>query len=52
MVTLYYLGGRNISEIAQILDLKKSAIKMRLLRGKKIENSLKLFLDTELKDLL
>ena len=53
VVTLYYLGERSISEIAQILDLKKSAIKMRLLRGrKKLENSLKLLLDTELKDLL
>lgn len=53
VVTLHYLGEKSTSEIAEILDLGKSAIKMRLMRGrKKLEESLKGLLQEELKDLL
>ncbi|MCX2452044.1 RNA polymerase sigma factor [Pedobacter sp. PLR] len=53
VVTLHYLGEKSTSEIGEILDLGKSAIKMRLMRGrKKLEESLKGLLREELKDLL
>lgn len=53
VVTLHYLGEKSTSEIAEVLDLGKSAIKMRLMRGrKKLEESLKELLGEELKDLL
>ena len=35
IITLYYIAEKNISEICEIMDLKKSAVKMRLLRGRK-----------------
>lgn len=53
VVTLYYLGEKSILEIAEILGLGKSAIKMRLMRGrKKMGESLKALLNEEIKDLL
>ena len=53
VVTLYYLGEKSTSEIAEILDLGTSAIKMRLMRGRqKLEKSLKGLLTDELKELL
>lgn len=53
VLTLHYLGEKSLSEIAEILDLGKSAIKMRLMRGrKKLEEALKDLLTEELKDLL
>lgn len=52
VITLHYLGEKSISEIAEILDLGKSAIKMKLMRGrKKLEKILKDLLNDELKDL-
>lgn len=52
VITLHYLGEKSISEIAEILGLGKSAIKMRLLRGrKKLEELLSILLNEELKDL-
>jgi len=53
VITLHYLGEKSISEIAEILGLGKSAIKMRLMRGrKKLEELLSVLLNEELKDLL
>lgn len=53
VITLHYLGEKSISEIAEILGLGKSAIKMRLVRGrKKLEELLSVLLNEELKDLL
>ncbi|UIR56660.1 RNA polymerase sigma factor [Sphingobacterium sp. SRCM116780] len=53
VVTLHYLGEKSIAEIAEILEIGKSAIKMRLMRGRrKLEESLKGLLKEELKDLL
>jgi len=53
VITLHYLGEKSTSEIAEILGLGKSAIKMRLMRGrKKLEELLSILLNKELKDLL
>lgn len=53
IITLYYIAEKNISEICEITDLKKSAVKMRLLRGRKqLEYELKLLLNDELKEWL
>lgn len=53
VITLHYLGEKSISEIAEILDIGKSAIKMKLMRGrKKLEKTLKDLLNDELRDLL
>lgn len=53
VITLHYLGEKSTGEIADILDIGKSAVKMRLLRGrKKLEVRLKDLLNDELKDLL
>ncbi|WP_212003772.1 RNA polymerase sigma factor [Chitinophaga sp. HK235] len=53
VITLYYLGEKDITEIAAILALKKSAVKMRLLRGRKsMKAALELLLPKEVKDLL
>ncbi|MNF17054.1 RNA polymerase sigma factor [compost metagenome] len=53
MITLHYIGEKSISEIAEILGIGKSAIKMRLMRGrKKLEESLSVLLNEELTDLL
>lgn len=51
-VTLHYLGEKSISEIAEILGIGKSAVKMRLMRGReKLEQSLRSLLGNEIKDL-
>jgi len=53
VITLHYLGEKSISEISEILDLGKSAVKMKLLRArKKLEKALKDLLNDELKDIL
>jgi RNA polymerase sigma-70 factor (ECF subfamily) len=53
IITLHYIGELTISEICEILNMKKSAIKMRLLRGRKqLEIELKLLLKNQVKDLL
>jgi RNA polymerase sigma-70 factor (ECF subfamily) len=53
IITLHYIGELTISEMCEILNMKKSAIKMRLLRGKKqIETELKVLLKNEVKNLL
>lgn len=52
VITLFYLGEKDIAEICEIMDMRKSAIKMRLLRGRKqLETELKILLSHELKDL-
>ncbi|PUV23025.1 MULTISPECIES: RNA polymerase sigma factor [Sphingobacterium] len=51
-ITLHYLGEKSTSEIAKILDIGKSAVKMRLMRGReKLEQSLRSLLGNEMKDL-
>ena len=35
MITLYYIEGYHINEIAKMLDISQSAVKNRLLRGRK-----------------
>ena len=53
VISLYYIGEKSISEISEILDVKKSAIKMRLLRGRKqLQLELKLLLKSETRNLL
>ncbi|TMU57353.1 RNA polymerase sigma factor [Flagellimonas algicola] len=50
---LHYTEGKTITEIKGILGLKKSAIKMRLSRGRKLlKEQLKLLLGNETKELL
>ncbi|OPX42558.1 ECF RNA polymerase sigma factor SigW [Ruminiclostridium hungatei] len=36
VIHLYYIEGYNVEEIARIIDLSRSAVKMRLLRGRKL----------------
>lgn len=53
IITLHYIGELSISEICEIVNMKKSAVKMRLLRGRdQLEVELKLLLKDEVKDLL
>lgn len=52
IITLYYIAEKSISEIIEITDLQRSAVKMRLLRGRKqLETELKILLQTETKEL-
>jgi len=52
VITLHYLGEKSTSEIAEILNIGKSAVKMRLMRGRqKLEQSLKDLLGTEINEL-
>lgn len=52
-ITLFYIAGKSISEIERILDVNKSAVKMRLLRGRaRLREILGTLLDNEVKDLL
>ena len=52
-IKMNWIGELTISEICEILNMKKSAIKMRLLRGRKqLEIELKLLLKNQVKDLL
>jgi RNA polymerase sigma factor (sigma-70 family) len=53
IITLYYIGEKSIGEICDILGTNKSAIKMRLLRGRKqLETALHLLLHQEKRNLL
>jgi len=53
IITLYYIAEKNIGEICEILDMNKSAVKMRLLRARKqLEASLHLLLNQEKRSLL
>lgn len=53
VITLHYIEEKNIAEICEILSARKSAIKMRLLRGRKqLEAALGLLLNSETKNLL
>lgn len=53
IITLHYMADKSTLEIGQILDMKKSAVKMRLLRSRKqLEITLKNLLQHELKELL
>lgn len=52
VISLFYIGEKSVSEICEILNLKRSAVKMRLLRGRKqLETSLKILLDKETAEL-
>lgn len=53
VITLFYIEEKNIAEICEILGAGKSAIKMRLSRGRKqLEAALALLLNDETKSLL
>ena len=53
IITLHYIAEKSISEVCEIMQLKKSAVKMRLLRGRKqLEDALKHLLADELTTLL
>jgi len=53
IITLHYITEKSIAEICDIMDLEKSAVKMRLLRGRKqLEEALKQLLAEELTTLL
>lgn len=53
IITLHYIAEKSIGEICDILGMNKSAIKMRLLRGRKqLEAALQLLLDQEKRNLL
>lgn len=52
IITLHYMAEKSIDEITQILDMKSSAVKMRLMRGRKqLEIRLKQILNKEISDL-
>lgn len=53
VISLHYIGEKSIAEICEILDMKKSAVKMRLLRGRRqLQTELEYLLNTEITDLL
>ena len=53
VITLHYIGEKSIAEICEILDAKKSAVKMRLLRGRRqLQAELESLLNTEITNLL
>lgn len=53
VITLYYIGEMTIAEICEILSAGKSAIKMRLLRGRtQLEEEFELLLNNETRNLL
>lgn len=53
VITLHYIGEKNIAEICEILTLSKSAVKMRLLRGRKqLQEMLEGILKKETRNLL
>ncbi|MBC8153789.1 MAG: sigma-70 family RNA polymerase sigma factor [Bacteroidetes bacterium] len=52
IITLHYMAEKSVGEITEILDMKSSAVKMRLLRGRKqLEGLLRQLLNDELTDL-
>lgn len=53
VISLHYIGENSISEICAILDFNKSAVKMRLLRGRRqLQNKLERLLNTEIRNLI
>lgn len=53
VITLHYIGEKSIKEICDILGKEKSAIKMRLMRGRRqLEIALGSLLKNEIQDLL
>lgn len=52
IISLHYIADKSIAEITEILDMKSSAIKMRLLRSReKLEGELKRLLNNEIYEL-
>ena len=52
IITLHYIADKSIAEITEIMDMKSSAIKMRLLRSRKqMYCELKKLLKSEIKEL-
>jgi len=52
IISLHYIADKSIAEITEILDMKSSAIKMRLLRSReKLERELKRLLNNEIYEL-
>lgn len=52
IITLYYIADKSITEITEIMDMKSSAIKMRLLRSREqLEGELKRLLNNEINEL-
>jgi RNA polymerase sigma-70 factor (ECF subfamily) len=52
IITLHYIAEKSIKEITEILDMKSSAVKMRLLRGRKqLETRLRQTLNNEITEL-
>ncbi|MGN8058750.1 RNA polymerase sigma factor [Pedobacter sp. 22163] len=52
IITLHYIAGKSISEITEIMKMKSSAIKMRLLRSReKLERELARLLNNEINEL-
>lgn len=52
IITLYYIADKSITEITGIMDMKSSAIKMRLLRSREqLEVELKRLLNNEINEL-
>lgn len=52
IITLHYIADKSIAEITEIMDMKSSAIKMRLLRSRKqMYWELKKLLKSEIKEL-
>lgn len=52
IITLHYIAGKSITEITEIMEMKSSAIKMRLLRSReKLERELVRLLNNEINEL-
>ena len=52
IVTLHYIAGKSITEVTEIMEMKSSAIKMRLLRSReKLERELLRLLNNEINEL-
>lgn len=52
IISLHYIAEKSIAEITEILDMKSSAVKMRLLRSReKLERQLKRLLNSEIYEL-
>lgn len=52
IVTLHYIAGKSITEVTEIMEMKSSAIKMRLLRSReKLERELLRLLNNEIDEL-
>lgn len=52
IITLHYIAGKSITEVTEIMGMKSSAIKMRLLRSReKLERELVRLLNNEINEL-